>query len=453
MMKTSNPWKLIALVLPILGTVALAAFTSPPFGGYPAQTVPMVWQCYSGLVERTSAVCAVLPYHPISNGYHAVTNVVSTNVFPSRTHWYLVQCKSAAQSLITGNWWAHPAWPVTAENRLDLTNICALASVGTDFWTNTPPAGMSTATNGWNGLMRVITNLKWIVAQGVVNDTDCGGRTNVAAELNETRCDPLNAETNYSFSKVVCSPWQQLCTFPLYEARRYSPTTNVTYQGYSVTKQYVAACLPDGDVPDWWSTNDVNSAGTSMPDNQNCFPHTTNDWSNCTGLPATNRHSTTTDDGDCDDNTICVGWRATFQETTYFVTNTITDPCAPGYICDLPSIVLASHLSPITFDNCTNRTPTNIVMDFEFWFNTGATGTAAGADAVFTDPFGYGMTGTNWGPTNLFSSTSLLMTNLTICHTNFATTNRVPWAGNTTTNPMAWAVYDALLVKKPRFNY
>lgn len=404
----SKVWKSVIAAVPVIGISAWAAFTSPPFGGYPSQTSPMVWQCWSGLTERTSAVCQAQPLNP-------------TNVIPSRTHWYLIQSKATVSNLLTTYWWAHTGWGISSTNRLTAANICALANVGADFWTNTPPAGMSTATNGWNGLMRVITNLRWTVEQGA--PADCGGFTNVAASRSGAYCNVDTLESNYTFSATASG-------FPLYEARHWNPGTNVTYQGYVIQDEIIG---PEGsDACGAMDRAAWQAAGYY-------WEILTNEWTAC-AVPAYSNWCFSVPP-----NTDTNSYRY-----TYTVTNTITDKCDALYACSIGTSCISSHLAPILFDNCTNRYGTNVTFTGEIYYNVGATGTCAGADATLTDPFGYGMAA---GWTNLFGFPQTLFTNASICTTNFVTTNRVPWAGNTSTNPLAWVVYDALLVKKWAFDF
>ena len=412
-MKTRT--KMAVLALSIAGSAAtFAAFTTPPFGaGAPTYTVPMVWQCYSGLLERTSVVCATEPIHP-------------TNVIPARTHYYLVQCKAQIAAMLGTGAWIHPALGDVPTNRLNTTNICALANVGLDFWTNTPPAGMSTATNGWNGLRRVITNLMWTVTQGV--PSDCNG-SNSYGFSSGFYCSPSALESNFISINVVDS-------FPIYQARRWtaSPATNVTYGG-SLVETVFQTC--DG-------CDDQSYSGQSTSVFVQAAAYTSTVYICGTFTPYSSGYNMTepvgSDCPDCGEIWVYSSWS--------FTTNTvITDPCDPNWACALPASTLCAHVAPITFTNC----QTNIAFTAEEWYNSGSTNAcfALFTDALFTDASGAGLSSNGWK--KVFDYTSGVVTG-DVCRTNFAMYG-APWAGNTSTNPMGWAIYDALQVRKYSFNY
>lgn len=439
--RISRCWKWGAALLPVVGISAWAAFTSPPFGGYPSQTAPMLWQCYSGLVERTAAVCTVLPYHPVTNGYHSVTNFVHTNILPSRTHWYLVQLKTATASLITDNWWAHSAWGVNATNRINLTNICAISGVGLDFWTNTPPAGMSTATNGWNGLRRVITNLKWTVHAGddeaaYIVATNTVIHSNVVQYLNGAYCDTAPFEADFDNFTDAGGGWD---VFPLYEVRDYNPVeigTNKLYQ-YRRDHWFMEDGVPCDTEP--------NYVGYSSQ--EACAPLAvlSNDSINCVM-------------GDLSGNRDVYVWTLTNTVGTNACAMEISGALA-ACLSGWENSTLASHVAPITFSICTNQIGTNVVtQSLAVWVNSGATGMVYSPGnyvlgGTFTDPFGLSMNSNGWaevavtvtnGFTAVFEPKPVVDT---------FSTARVPWAGNASTNSIAWFIYDARLVRKWKFDY
>jgi hypothetical protein len=367
----------------IAAGVTLAAFTSPPFDTAPTLTVPMVWQCYSGLVERTSAACYTSPVHP-------------TNVIPARTHWYLVQCKATVQSMADSGIWTHPLLAGHFTNRINSTNILALAGLSSDFWTNTPPAGQSTATNGWHGLRRVITNLQWTVEHGF--PSSCSA-SNVVASSSGAPC-PDNTLTFTPASAPSDG-------FPLYEARNYFTGTNVTYQGtFEIYRR------ESGDCDNEFLDSSGSFAECYIPQNM-------------------------TNGGPCE-----LGFDV--YRYVYTVTNTLTNYCASGFVCTPDFSEVCAHVAAIEFPSCAAPI-TNVIYDAVEWYNSSATGTCA-VGATFNDPFGVGLKNGGW--TNLFTSTS--SATATLCRTTFATA-RVPWAGVETN--LAWAIHDAVIVKKWRFNY
>ena len=356
----------------------LAAFTSPPFDASPALTAPIVWQCYSAMVERASAVCDSAPAHP-------------TNVIPSRTHWCLIQYKAQLKAMADSGSWTHPALPMPYTNKLNSTNVLAFANLPLDFWTNTPPAGMSTATNGWHGLRNALTNFVWTSQSGA--PSDCNGSNSIAS-LSSAPCPTLTfyASTN---------------GFPLYEGRNYLKGTNVTYQGtFEIYRRESGDC-------------------------ENEFLDSSGSFTECY-VP-----QNVTNGGPCE-----MGFDV--YRYVYTVTNTITDYCANGFACTPDASEVCSHVAPITFPYCTSPI-TNLTYTAVEWYNTGATGSCA-VGAAFNDPFSLGLKANGW--TNIFSYSASATNGL--CRTNFATA-RTPWNGIETN--LAWVMYDTVIVKKWNFNY
>lgn len=389
----------------IAAGVTLAAFTSPPFNSQPTRTVPMVWQCYSALVERTSAVCATAPAHP-------------SNVIPARTHWYLVQCKASVRSMVNAGKWTHPALDGYHTNRLNETNLLAFAGVGQDFWTNTPPAGMSTATNGWNGFRRVITNLIWSIEHGA--PSDCNGQNQYGY-----RSGFWCATNQLSFTHVTNVPMDG--GFPLYEGRHYVTPTNVIYH-YSIVQDFIedgSAC----DEEDWGYYGSNEYFGCTAP----VEGVTTNtDWE-CVTDPETGSSSLRGDK---------IRSMVTLHET-------ITDPCAPGYAlgedcAGYTTSIMCARVAPIAFPTCASAL-TNQLFSAEEWYNSGATGTCA-TTATWNNPFSASLSSIGWANVFSYSSTN----GADLCRTNFATA-RTPWDGLAVN--YAWAIYDAVMVKKWNFNY
>ncbi len=395
----SKGWKSAIVAVPVVGAVAaFAAFTSPPFNSTPAYTVPMVWQCYSALVERTSAVCATAPVHP-------------SNVIPSRTHWYLVQCKAQVLGMVAAGKWTHPSLDGYHTNRLTTNNVLTITGLGSDFWTNTPPAGQATATNGWHGLRRIITNLIWSVESGA--PSDCNGQ-NLYGNASGFWC----ATNQLTFSHVTNVPTDG--GFPLYEGRHYVTPTNVVYH-YSIIVDFVESGEPC----------DSEAYGGA----------TSNEYFGCVAPTV----GVTTNAFTCDMGTLLTDK----IRTTVTLHETITDPCAPGYAlgedCSgfTPSI-LCARVAPITFPTCASAM-TNQLFSAEEWYNSGATGTCA-TSATWNNPFSLSLSSTGWA--NVFSYTST--NSATLCRTNFATA-RTPWDGLSVN--YAWAIYDAVIVKKWAFNF
>ena len=390
-MNSASRKALAVVSLAAAAGVTLAAFTSPPFNYQPTRTEPMVWQCYSALVERTSAVCGTPPLYP-------------TNVIPARTHWYLLQCKAQVLALAASGEWTHPSLPGYFTNRITTNSILQLAGLGADFWTNTPPTGQATATNGWHGLRRVITNLVWTVAVGALSG--CGG-SNVSASASGFKCstNPLTF-------------WATSDGFPLYEGRNYSRGTNNVYKGGERIDD-----IEEGQPCDAWVIGSTNAF-------YECAP---NIW------------STNYSGGECDGEIIVGGSR---YRTLRFGISVITDACDPEFAlgsCPVAASEACAHYAPITFQSCTNAL-TNITFIADEYYNSGATGTCAGATATFTDPFGVGLVSTGWA--KLFTYTATNGTD--ICRTNFANAT-THWTGIEVTN--AWAIYGAVMVKKWNFNY
>lgn len=398
-MKISSRWKLWAASLPIAGSVALATFTSPPFDSGPTMTAPMLWQCWSGLVERTSAVCMAAPLNP-------------TNLIPARTHYGLILAKSTLRQLVDDAWWACPAWGTSPTNRINATNLLALAQLSPDFWTNTPPAGSATSSNGWHGIRRAITNLKWTVTSGAPGTATIGTNTiptsNHLASASGSYCSVTALETAFTSSIALVTNG-----FPLYEGRRWSPTTNVFYQGIQIIDQ-----TESGDC-------DIHI-------------YTTNTWAECY-IPAN-----FTNGVDCNLEDVF--------RVTYTVTNTITDPCDPLFACELPTGSLCARFGPLLFSRCTNSILTNTAYSTEVWLESSATGTCAGA-ASFTDPFIIGLSGTGWAVASVAVTNGIRPDGSPVFVVDRFATPRVPWAGSTSTNPVAWAVSGALLVKKYSFDF
>lgn len=383
--------KVIAGMIVAAG-VTLAAFTSPPFNYQPTRTEPMLWQCYSALVERTSATCNTPPIHP-------------TNVIPARTHYCLTQYKAQVLSLVASGEWTHPSLVGYFTNRITTNSILQLAGLGVDFWTNTPIAGQATASNGWNGLRRVITNLVWTVGQGA--PSTCGG-SNVIASASGFNC--ITGTLTFGDSAAG---------FPLYEGRNYSRGTNKIYKG-----AYLVDFVESGEPCD--------------------APYvfkSSNNFYSCEAISL----SVTTNAFTCDGGFI-VGIDK--ERYTTVQLRIIDDACDPEFSlgpCPVTVSEACAHVAPITFPNCETNL-TNVVFDAEEFYNSGPTGTCAGATATFTDPFGVGLVSTGWA--KIFTYTKGA-TNAN-CRTNFAlATSR--WTGIEVTN--AWAIYDAVIVKKWQFNY
>ncbi len=410
-MKNSSLWKLIGVALPVVGTAALAAFTSPPFGGYPSQTVPMVWQCYSGLSERATAVCAAQPGHP-------------SNYIPSRTHYFLVQSKAQIQTLLTNATWLHPGLGSVPTNRVNAANILTLAGLGQDFWTNTPPAGMSTASNGWNGLQRVITNLVWTLTQGVPSECNA---SNVYGFISGGYCSAAALESNITL-------FGSSDGFPIYQGRKWtpSPATNVTYGG-ALVETVFQTC--DG-------CDDPGYSGQATSVYVQAAAYTSTVYICGAFTPYSSGYSLQEPiGGDCPD----CGEVWEYRSYSFTTNTTITDPCDPNWACTLPTSTLCAHVAPITFATC----QTNISFTAEEWYNSGSTNTCVGDSADFNDASGSGLSSNGWK--KIFDYTSGVVTG-DVCRTNFALYG-APFSGSTATNPMAWAIYDAVQVKKWTFNY
>ena len=384
--------KVLAVVsLAAAAGVTLAAFTSPPFNYQPTRTEPMVWQCYSALVERTSVVCSTPPLYP-------------TNVIPARTHWYLLQCKAQVLALAASGEWTHPSLPGYFTNRITTNSILQLAGLGADFWTNTPPAGQATATNGWHGLRRVITNLVWTAAVGA--PSGCGG-SNVSASASGFKCstNPLTF-------------WATSDGFPLYEGRNYSRGTNNVYKGYEAIDEIEGS--EPCDTP--WRNTGTNYFYQCEPVTSNLY-YSGGECTNGVYEQSAYRHRI--------DQLII-----------------ITDACDPEFAlgsCPVAASEACAHYAPITFTACTNAL-TNITFTADEYYNSGATGTCAGATATFTDPFGVGLVSTGWAKLFTYTATN----GSDICRTNFANAT-THWTGIEVTN--AWAIYGAVMVKKWNFNY
>lgn len=89
---SSRSWKLAAMALPIAGSIAVyAAFTSPPFGGYPPQTV-YVKRIYNSDGSST----ATLEYS--ASDY----DTVMEDVTATEARWVLA---SLYAGVVTTQWW------------------------------------------------------------------------------------------------------------------------------------------------------------------------------------------------------------------------------------------------------------------------------------------------------------------------------------------------------------
>lgn len=258
---------------------------------------------------------------------------------------------------------------------------------------------------GWCGITNLYNALQVTKAQGTV-PAECGGRTNIS----EHRSDFYTCVTNFEagFSDGISAALEG---FPLHEARHFNPGTNVTYQGYEVMEGYNGDCfVPSLVTTTAWALcyipNNYTSGGPCAVDRENRY--------------------------------------------YYYVTNTISSGCDPAYACTPGLSCLNFHVAPISFANCTNRAPTNVTYIAEEWYNSGATGTCAGASATFNDALALGLSPTGWATIFTYDSTNWPAD---ICRTNLAIDARVPWAGSTDTNPVAWAVYDAVLIKRWRFQH
>lgn len=229
-----------------------------------------------------------------------------------------------------------------------------------------------------------------------------------------TFCSMAGLETNIFFTPAT--------NFPLYETRKYEPATNVIYQ-YRRDEWFAE----DGDACDA-PLNYVGYTSESY-----CEPLTTltNEYINCVS------------------NTL-YGDHVLFVWT---LTNSITDPCTNDFtlVCSLPPGELRSHVSPIVFSISTNMYPTNIAWVPDVWVRSGASNVSAYA-AEFINPFVGVNLHTNGWTNNLWLGTNGwdAATNNVWVVTNFAPA-RVPWQGSMVTNPMAWAVYDAVLLRRWNF--
>lgn len=226
-------------------------------------------------------------------------------------------------------------------------------------------------------------------------------------------CSMAEFETNIVFTPAT--------NFPLYETRKYTISTNVTYQ-----YEYRIDDIEGGEACDTpWVEGSPSSFSTC-----DFFLNVTNILS-----------------FSCVSNALTT----TAYREVYRLTNTVTDLCTNDYLCPLPVMELRSHVSPIVFNISTSMYPTNITWVPDVWVRSGASG-VSGYDAEFINPFVGVNLHTNGWTNNLWLGTNGwdTATNSVWVVTNF-TPARVPWQGSAVTNPMAWAVYDAVLLRRWNF--
>ena len=409
MQPLSNRWKFVAAVLPVVGiSVALAGFTSPPFGAGPSYGNAMAMQCYSALVERCAAVCVNYSNPPS----------------PSMGHLRLVQYKSQLLSMLHertnyDSWWLDQQQSITSTNWMNPTNLLTRAGLPADFWTNTPLAGAATATNGWPGLRSAITCLVWTASGGF--PSLCGGTNTEILCYSNTGCSvPMLEPTNLVGvnGHIPASMGRR----NLGGGRRVTVlTTNCTFQYKVVKEEYNGTCPPDYGGA---STDSYAQCGAVFP------------------LVVTNG-------GPCDVDRMTIEY--------YTLTNTICDACDPAYLCgDKYKMEVYRDTYALSFYGC--ALITNVASE-EVW-------THGVLPITYDDDFGHSFTclsgvtnfvRESWTPPVALGWTNSLSfagSSGTLCVTNFcAPTNGIPWYGDTTEGAKAWALDDAIRVKKWNFKW
>ena len=396
----------IGIAIALAGVVALANFSRPPIGVSSSGNLAM-WQVYSSIVERVISQCGTYSNPPAS----------------SMNTWRLAQYKSKLSNMLATQCWINPT---NVPVRMDEWTALDAAGLSHDYWTNNPSSMLAYEIPKWTQL---VAKVIWSATNATVGD--CGTTTN--SQL-EGWCNSIATCTVENADSIWTNFVSSSSNFPIGEARHWSGSVGTTYQGYALSIGYLASCVDTfSDATNYVATSNVWDASYGQV--VGCVDTPTNYWHGCS-IPATNR-VWDFDDGDCNDFAFCDGWFVFFVETTYHVTNTITNACDALWECDTPTFKLWNHAAALNFATCSN----NIAFTGEVW------AAASAPDLCFPTSF------TNdFGLTNGWNVLQTGVTSNSLCYTNFAK-YRVPWSGDTSTNAMGWQVTNALLVQKWNFEY
>lgn len=380
-MKISNHWKLAGVVAPIIGgMVAVANFTNPPWDGSPAMDTARLWQVYSGVVERCGAVCEPPPSNPT----------------PAMVRWRTVEYKAAVYDLLVNQWWWDESQPLSESNRLTPSNVLERAGLPQSWWTNTPYAGIGTATNGLAYFPQVLTQL--VTTAAMAGASHCDGTNGLSAcGWYTTACDLPVAESWFPTNTTVSA-----AEFPIGESRWYvDGNPNDLHQGLMFEMQY-----------------DMCVAG----------PVSTTEVEQCEAFPS----GVITNGGPCESARTTLIW---YQET-----NSISR-CEPGWTCGAyPQVKYWANRASISWAPC--GAASNVVN--ELWIHAGVGGCWSNG-GTFVDRSGAGLS-PGWNMVMSYSGAG------SVCYSNLLGTN-VPYFGETTTGAVSWAVDKAIVKRKWSFQY
>lgn len=393
---------------------ASAQFTIPPFSDASttrvAQSFHMAQQCYSALVERCDVACFTNPAAPeVANGNRR-----------------LVEYKAALSNILVSTWWMDSTAPVSKTNRITPASLITLASLPASFWTNTPLAGASLATNGWHGLRDAIKPLVWSAKAG----GQCGSELYLRSDVTPL-CDP------FAWSASGCS-------FTNAEAGFY--WTDFTNKPLGNWMGGLAGGMRQGIVnpgrtflvrvtQEYWVKDTATNCPTAYPSPPGWVHETIYDniytqyWCE-TSIPSDGWVAC--DDGDS------ITYYMDYESISEF-----TDYCSTNWLCgDKFGFYMQGVSAGINFDVCGS---TNYVFEGEEWY-LGEVPTNCVTSTVtweFDSRIGLSVS-QGWGAVRSYTWTN----GSAICVTNFDIASYTPFHGSTNTNAVGWAVTDAFLVQK-----
>lgn len=394
--------------------LTLAAFTSPPWGHYPSgRNYWRAQNVYSGMVERSWVVYQ--------------TNSVPTNrpapfAFDREN---LVGAKGWTVAVVTNF--------LRVDSLPGFTNwtpatIIADSLLPADYWTNTPFAALSAASNGWNGMTAILARLTvtWVPGGCLTN---CGRTASMcthaqswagATNYGESVC------TNYGSWSFVAATNDNQCALP-YAA---SVITDGRVRGTNYVWRYVYTSTPfppsvQCDDEDFFKTAlDSLAASGSWTTNSDC----NNDGSPPFGFETSNGyhyvHFPSPDEG-------CVS-SATFTEL-------VSE--SPAYCSGSESLCLSRSSWPIGYQVPT----TNIACIRVEYLAAGLPG-GCGPSVFQTETISDGLSNGAWV---VWSSNAAASTPY-FCDEDFITT-AAPF-GSCTTNA-GWAITDAKALLHWQFEY